>query len=1325
MTSKAQTFDRRRVFGSLNTGRDISALADDECPVLRNVEHGKAGALTKRLGRFLAYEVATQPEVTSTPLIESVNDAAGTLPAESEWDIRFTYRTVAGETDDIGATMWTPQVSLGDNALDIRLPFHMRQVAVDRFYKVDSATVGLPPHPAWPFTYMIRTDPQLPLTGWALADPAVFEGFLVYSRAPRVQDETRLGANYLAATPLYDRLQPLAKVYSVGTWDGGEVFVLDRQVVQIGEMGKIDRDSVDIMLPQWERTGLPIKYVNVYAREAGSLDDFEWIGYIADGMDVLRFKDPPSSDGFPPSVRVDREPLTVAAVEVRDDVTGRCGGIAAPTNIPGGILGFRHTWSSADPTKFNDPGWDDAWQAANLSGCQPHLRCEQETWPSTNVVLALQDDQGIEVTRPDAPTTVSGWSVYGGRLVPHRTLDWSAADFHASTDVPFAFARPGAQYSGRDSRTAAQVEAFVTEAEVTTGSMVAACSNINYAQWPNSSVIISGALDPFDQATRGFRPGYDDIRLQQFSYASSRDDVHSNRHIYWQELDSVTDADDINLSTHGVINITLRVRPGLVTDFDPNNSDTVMISIWNQAGPAVVPLRTGIGLTGGAFATLAVPFAWASTLLVPGIAPAASSRFLGIAVSATDGVGFDVDKITLDLMRANADASVWNWTLQTTRPLDTETVTFKHPLARGIDRNDSLRMNPSAMWPVNLPRPELRFESGCNTTLPFGCADSCFIATPSRGVERIYQYEGIQMQSVAENDWRFNAYYGRLFMNNAGRDDESTDFNLRFDGRQTFGHGIDYPRQRGEISSVNEPAPGAGVTENIDIEYYLDYRRTLEALRRGYNARSAPGAKLDDQQKVVAFADTEKVNVKDDQETVLVVEGNVRPEPQVTHLEINRNKVFTADYYRTDSVPIEESVVAADGSVNLRYEDGFNALDGDLTLLTNFETGRPPSAAFAFINQERFFFVGVLSPGSVGFTNVTSPAGDADLEGFYILHTIEPDIPAPLTCLSPYGDGLVASSNGGMVPMVGISDDDNSSNGISWGASFADTGWVGPDAWVRVNATQYGMTQLGPGMLQGGELKFIGHNVRGTVERFQFSPEQRASMRCIQNSALQRTQVWFTLADKASGCMDEVLILDEESLPEGLRRYWALWTEMDVHGLSVQKDATKRDAVWCGGQKGRIYGFGGRMRTDAGLFIECQGDTKPLTEGVLGKTFMPRRIRVFIHGSPEHSVLIDYRKDMETRPNVNPTSIRVRCNDLPDDTEPIGDFLMGGGAEWGTPDQHLEIERRRNIGRLSHQIQLTVRQSLDDQPVGEPRESTFQMAGYLIDTFQKGQRRTK
>jgi hypothetical protein len=872
-------------------------------------------------------------------------------------------------------------------------------------------------------------------------------------------------------------------------------------------------------------------------------------------------------------------------------------------------------------------------------------------------------------------------------------------------------------------------------------------------------------------------------------FASTRDDVQNNRQHWWFRCE---DADVAGFTAAKlVVEITYRLRDG-GGSWKKENDASRKIRMWDQGAFDVsgvpstswVDLETGLAGTGvfgvdGEFETRrwGIPFDGDMRLTytdgVDGPATALSSprKYFVVDMAAWDYNGFDVADVRIEIWPAITDPVITNHELCQRQRITDTTYTLQNPLVERpvVDSQFitetaqggwlELWPNTTAQWPVVTHSVPIVGDDGVDKALAFnflGCADSVFRDKDNGTIERVYHVEGKYWPAVMKQDWRFANYLWRVFFCNPG----FPNWNLRFDGKQTFPMGLPWPavdwdevtdeagnylppsatdvdptgldeddeclasgeRPLGRIVEntsisvdLDEPIPEGVVC--WDVEYYIVYKRVVRTPRRSYVVRSRPRK----------LTETVQVCANDDTPALLRLEFEVCPEPQVTHVELYRNQASTAQYFLVDEIALDESVsrmcdatdpdysAGPDGRLMISFDDEIPATDDDLTLPAEFETGRPPAATMMLFHRGRIWFVQQDDRELIAFTNVTSPSGAVNPEGFDANHVIDPPMrsASAITCLSVYHTAVLAHSENGIVGVSGLSDDQNSAQGLAASAFAADAGAVGPDAWANVDNIQYIMTPKGPGVVMGDEIAYLGQKIEGSLETANLRAPQLYASRVIHYRTRGKSQVWFTHTQDQFGEMNRCWVFDEEvTQVEDRTMFWKVFTEMPVHGLTVTEDGAGIEFPLMGGCDGRAYRHG-RGATDAGLFIEFDVRTAFIDEGEYGRSIQPRWAYWDARGDVGDCFFVDVRKDFEQR-NVNQSPIRIQLGGGTGVYWNAGWWSPDAAEKWQDTDVRPYVEQRMSMGTFFRQLQFRLSQEWSSLPPGDKRAATFECSGYTL-----------
>jgi hypothetical protein len=183
------------VFGTLNDGEQIAALPADHSPFKDNIDHDSAVGITKRPGRSELARIGALTPLVPTPVL--VREAGtGSLPAATYY-VRLTWHSIAGETSDLFAKQASLACQVNDTLL-IWAPFPVKnKLVTDEDLDNRKLTIAS--------IVDSRVQGSVPTTS--------FDGWLLFCRAPHIQDSTSLGLNP-ERKKLYDRRNYLGKVTS-------------------------------------------------------------------------------------------------------------------------------------------------------------------------------------------------------------------------------------------------------------------------------------------------------------------------------------------------------------------------------------------------------------------------------------------------------------------------------------------------------------------------------------------------------------------------------------------------------------------------------------------------------------------------------------------------------------------------------------------------------------------------------------------------------------------------------------------------------------------------------------------------------------------------------------------------------------------------------------------------------------------------------------------------------------------------------------------------------------------------------------------------------
>lgn len=622
----------QRNFGSL---KDALSKADKDRSALlvsENTEH-RSSAIGSRQGFQLHSEVACQSAPFCKPVLTSYNDAAGTLTAERRYYIRYTYATAVGETDDLHSTgplapspaEETVVLAAGHNAIRVEVPFHIRGVNV-----TSHQFVAIPGSDRRYVDFVLESPPV------TVCDDTVFDGWLVYSRSPRIQDETALGINCGADEPLYHRRQdkPNGLLGVVESYDSGSGKFRIKSEQKFGMDLFEDDRAIDLMMP--DRNGLPIRWFNVYISEDGY--NFYHAAVGVDGALSVNVTSHDDTKVLSPARRIDRRPPTLATSEIRELSGEDCTKKVVDTHIEGGLHRVRVGYWYNDPDLLRPAGMTAAQALlSEPADCWP-MRCEQQLWPSCSALVCVPEGHAITVTLPftEWPDHMVKWEVFTERL----TDKVGEINFDSSTRNPSPpgsagpEAIPYAYFSGDNDVSDADIASTYSTSSWKTTYVDAHPNNKKsqtlgaYDQLNTYSVFTTQPQNtPYiacEDTGRGFPPAFEDVTLlhecpdgeYEQAYASTRTTATPGEHFeyqnahFWFYMDGAADPlFDNDATSHVVFKFRLRLRPG-DDGWEPKNGGTLNIRHWDQANSAYVDLETGIEYTDGCFKEYAycIPF---------------------------------------------------------------------------------------------------------------------------------------------------------------------------------------------------------------------------------------------------------------------------------------------------------------------------------------------------------------------------------------------------------------------------------------------------------------------------------------------------------------------------------------------------------------------------------------------------------------------------------------------------------------------------------------------------------------------------------------------
>jgi hypothetical protein len=1339
-----------RAFGSLNDGSAVPALAPDEMPLKENVEHDSQGDVTKRPGRRIAHSLLNHGAAPRPILV--LDSGGGSLSTGTLY-VRLTFSTVAGETDDTNVVETSVSVSDGD-AVWVWAPLHLKRRLVEHHDRENKTlTLAHVPVPA---------DIAASMTG------NEFNSWHMWMRDPSRQDSTNLGINLNASKKLWDRKNIFAKV--AGYASDTRTITLDRDVPT-----DLTGQYVDFMYP--DRPGLPIRAVNVYVSQDGvtyyhhaSWDGPNGFWGLVTTVDT--------SAAQSPATRVTRTAPTVVATTVNDTdpVNGRTS--VAYTGIKAGEYWLRYCWETAKPSHLANDGWPDDSQYHVGSR---ELRAPQRTWPSDRGIVQVFDDQGIAVTLPTFPSGVRKAHVYAYKHPADSTLSFSGVTAPASGHRAYLYGGASltvGDLSPSDFRADGDTSEFTTDQYSDIG---AVSGSVSLGSGVTSKAELEIELDSAEQSSRTLVFRLLLTVARGAAYAPNGGGTLKVRHwdedaSAWTTLKTLTSA-DIGVKSVGLavaLTSDMLESGRFVIDLLGENSLTASL-----ANVMVEPHYTGAWATGLAATfwqdestdtTLTLQNPLNTSVGDPMLIDTTSQWPCVVFAARLPAVSADPgDNIRLMIGCADSvfeiqpDGSPWRIYQQDapdgSPSLTTMNVTlydwrFTHVLTRTFFCNPGLETH------------NLRFD-GVQTHI-MGLDPPTGVPPESDSAAALYQvtwhwmwtgdkfgdgYDNPYVDNENLRVWINKAYpppgpsYSQWYWPGAGSESPS-----RWDARWSvlgpdgtwyyfldlrgtpweeiargmgfpsgittdltrLGHDLEFQAPNAFQSDVlryletaadvvgvagtGEPAPSdSGIQGDYDY-YVVSVRR-----HQSYIARSKPVRVIG----AVNLAELSSVPLS----------AYPPDDPQVTHYEFYRNINGTASYFLVgDGVPLVEDGLDESGYVTA-VDD---TQDDYLGHLVNFETGRPPAARFMRYHAGRVWLALRNNPDLAGFTNITSPSGAIDPEGWYAKNVLDAQLPrsSPATAFSSYHQALLIHSDNGIVAVTGVSDELDSPAALRADALLADAGAIGPDAWCNVGNAQYVLTRQGPSVILGSELTYIGAKVEGTAERMNRKDAVAETMRCAFYRANGKAQVISTYSDRSDGVADACLVLDGNVGPgmDEERVLWTKWVRMECHGVVNSERPNGEELLLWSDQLGRVHEHGA-MRTDNGRFIDADMLTKYHDDD--GRSDRPRWLYVHAAGRSTDTLYMDVRRDYSSTA-INTRPIRVAL-------EGVGASVWGqaawGAFLWAEVPLHQYQEKRVSIGRPMRNLQLRFYQKWASLKPGTRRDASFSATGFDLFASKLGARR--
>jgi hypothetical protein len=612
--------EKREHIGQFGSLRDSMARALQDPSALlvsRNTYHDITGTIEKRPGYEFHAEVADQVEATCAPVLTATT--GGNLKNSVLYYLRYTYVTAAGETDDLhsgdtaspGPAMASVEMTGGNNAITTEVPFHMRGVTIAAHEVIDDTTSR------FTIDQTINT----------LAADTCIVGWLVYSRAPGVQDETHLGHNCAVTEPLYHRNEqmPNGLLGRVTAYDSGTGYITIDSPLEVGNSDIPAYNQLDIMMP--DRNGMPVKYYNVYISSDNQNFYYGTTGIT--GLGSVTVTDHDTTAKRAPSTRISREAPTVTAVDYTEDPRdGRCGEWPVLTGIDAGMYQVRITYHTDDSEEIRPPGLELAQQLLDEDEyCYP-MKCRQESWPSCRAIVCVEDGQGIQVVPNNMPDDLSytDWRIYCGMIEPVGELTMENGVRNGDLDIaddnerPYSWYYPDRDFGASDPLVTALWPTLDDFAPMGSGNGLPDESGASNSQVfeelrsgpPNFTV--SPSADPYEGGAYNLNTtSYEDVHNifdpegdQIFTYGSSRADAYANRFDFnfWMQQDA-----SYATATHAIVGIRIRINPNSPNGyFRPSYTgvdDYIRVSYWdyNASTPAGVTLKNSDWKVDGNFHT--------------------------------------------------------------------------------------------------------------------------------------------------------------------------------------------------------------------------------------------------------------------------------------------------------------------------------------------------------------------------------------------------------------------------------------------------------------------------------------------------------------------------------------------------------------------------------------------------------------------------------------------------------------------------------------------------------------------------------------------------
>lgn len=752
-------------------------------------------------------------------------------------------------------------------------------------------------------------------------------------------------------------------------------------------------------------------------------------------------------------------------------------------------------------------------------------------------------------------------------------------------------------------------------------------------------------------------------------------------------------------TTQVVLVVAVRALRGQTYTTARNTS--LMVRYWDEGLADWTVLADNIRVADD-WQYLRLGFAWAASYLESG-------RFV-VDVVGGEGIGLELDDVHLERYEdPAADQAYYDDIIPTSDELyqdeGLDVVTLQTPLNESLG---AIMPNTSGQWPTDVwdwPIPDR--DTGVEPSRRLVAALDCLFVDTGSGLQRFWQEEGdedpathLPTLRIGLNDWQAATYEDRAFFCNP----EHKLTNIAFDLVAARRMGLKEPPlgQPGQIRILEI----AGEVDG-DYEWLAIYERdVIRAAGFGYTVRSAA-------------ASIGQVREADNATVQILVPAS--PDPAATHVAVYRPLTGGSTFYRVGRSEIRD--VPLGGLI--RFVD--NLPDDALAVVLKRETGQPPAAVHICEFQSRVYLTPQGAPGQVWPSNIAGASGSPDPEGMSPKNAMVPQMPtaAPITALAPYATGVVVHS----LPAPGILTPASSTldgpSAHTFRQAFGGGGAVGPKACVKVGLDQAFINPEGPAILRGDEVKPLQGLITGTWERATKDSETFRFMRAWFHRTDAKSQLCFTFAGGEDGFIDRVLVLDvpdEGPSPESAK--WREWRDFPAHGVVVTRDAIGIERVLVGDQYGRIH-WTDHGRTDNGRFISWRHETKDHDLEEKGHSDALRFLSLWFReqgvGIP---LLVDILPDYDDVPRgAFPYRPDMGGRGVYRWLDP-GFLWDDDGVLWGEEHARRYAKIRFSVGGTYSRSRFAFHQAWDQWPVGAPREADVELAGFMLESYDRGYRAT-